>query len=286
MITCKGRSEILKMERATRIVQETLAACVAACRPGVTTEEIDRIAAESIRARGGKAAFPGYRGYPKTICSSVNEEIVHGIPTPKRKLKGGDIVGIDLGVIVEGYYGDAARTAIVGEVPADVRELVEATWRALAAGVSAVQVGGRIGDIGAAVEAVAKEKGYGVVREYVGHGIGTALHEEPQVPNYGPAGKGEKIREGMTLAIEPMFNLGTARVSLGSDGWTVRTADGRPSALFEHPVVATADGPVVLGFGRYSADGLVTGMPGEMEYPVPAATPRDSPVPTPGEARV
>ena len=286
MITCKGRSEILKMERATRIVQETLAECIAACRPGVTTEEIDRIAAAAIRARGGKAAFPGYRGYPKTICSSVNEEIVHGIPTPKRKLKGGDIVGLDLGVIIDGYYGDAARTAIVGDVPDDVRALVQDTWRALAAGVSAVKVGGRIGDIGAAVEAVAKEKGYGVVREYVGHGIGTALHEEPQVPNYGPAGKGEKIREGMTLAIEPMLNLGTARVSLGSDGWTVRTADGKPSAHFEHTVVATADGPVVLGFGRYSADGLVAGVPGEMEYPVPVATPRGEPDLTPGEARV
>jgi methionyl aminopeptidase len=274
------------MERATRIVQETLAECVAACRPGVTTEEIDRIAVEAIRARGGKAAFPGYRGYPKTVCSSVNEEIVHGIPTPKRKLRDGDIIGIDLGVIVDGYFGDAARTAIVGEVPAAVRELVKDTWRALAAGVSAVRVGGRIGDIGAAVEGVAKEKGYGVVREYVGHGIGTALHEEPQVPNYGPAGKGEKIREGMTLAIEPMFNLGTARVSLGSDGWTVRTADGKPSAHFEHTVVATASGPVVLGFGRYSADGLVTGMPGETEYPVPTATPRGEPAVTPGEARV
>lgn len=286
MITCKGRSEILRMERATRIVQETLAACVAACRPGVTTDEIDRIAAASIRSRGGRAAFPGYRGYPRTICSSVNEEVVHGIPHPKRKLRPGDIVGIDLGVIVDGYYGDAARTAIVGDVPEEVRDLVRTTWRALAAGVSAVRVGGRVGDIGAAVEAVAKEKGYGVVREYVGHGIGTALHEEPQVPNYGPAGKGERIREGMTLAIEPMLNLGTARVSLGSDGWTVRTADGKPSAHFEHTVVATAEGPVVLGFGRYSADGLVSGMPDETEYPVPAETPRDVPAPTPGEARV
>jgi len=285
MITCKGRSELLKMERATRIVQETLADCLAACRPGVTTEEIDRIAAEGIRRRGGKAAFPGYRGYPKTICSSVNEEIVHGIPSPKRKLRDGDIVGLDLGVIVDGYFGDAARTAIVGEVPAAVRELVQETWRALVAGVSAVRVGGRISDIGAAVEAVAREKGFGVVREYVGHGIGTALHEEPQVPNYGPAGKGEKIREGMTLAIEPMFNLGTARVSLGSDGWTVKTADGKPSAHFEHTVVATAGGPVVLGFGRYSADGLVTGVPGETEYPAPAAPPRGAQV-VPGEARV
>jgi len=285
MITCKGRSELLKMERATRIVQETLADCLAACRPGVTTEEIDRIAADGIRRRGGKAAFPGYRGYPKTICSSVNEEIVHGIPSPKRKLRDGDIVGLDLGVIVDGYFGDAARTAIVGEVPPAVRELVQETWRALVAGVSAVRVGGRISDIGAAVEAVAKEKGYGVVREYVGHGIGTALHEEPQVPNYGPAGKGEKIREGMTLAIEPMFNLGTARVSVGSDGWTVRTADGKPSAHFEHTVVATAGGPVVLGFGRYSADGLVTGVPGETEYPAPAAPPRGAQA-VPGEARV
>jgi methionyl aminopeptidase len=286
MITCKGRTELLKMERATRIVQETLAECVVACRPGVTTEEIDRIAADGIRRRGGRAAFPGYRGYPKTICSSVNEEVVHGIPTPKRKLRDGDIVGLDLGAIVDGYFGDAARTAIVGEVPVPVRELVQDTWRALVAGVAAVQVGGRIGDIGAAVESVAKAKGYGVVREYVGHGIGTALHEEPQIPNYGPAGKGETIREGMTLAIEPMFNLGTARVRLGPDGWTVRTVDGKPSAHFEHTIVATAAGPVVLGFGRYSADGLVPGVPGEEEYPVPAAPPRGEPALTPGDARV
>ncbi len=285
MITLKGRTELLKMERATWIVQQTLAECVAACRPGVTTEEIDRIAAEGIRKRGGRAAFPGYRGYPKTICSSVNEEVVHGIPTPKRKLRDGDIVGLDLGAIVDGYFGDAARTAVVGEVPAEVRGLVRNTWRALVAGVSAVRVGGRISDIGAAVEAVAKENGYGVVREYVGHGIGTALHEEPQVPNYGPGGKGERIREGMTLAIEPMFNLGTARVSLAPDGWTVRTADGKPSAHFEHTVVATAAGPVVLGFGRYSADGVVTGAPDEMDYPSPAAPPSGEPA-APGEARV
>ena len=285
MITLKGRTELLKMERATWIVQQTLAECVAACRPGVTTEEIDRIAAEGIRKRGGRAAFPGYRGYPKTICSSVNEEVVHGIPTPKRKLRDGDIVGLDLGAIVDGYFGDAARTAVVGEVPAEVRGLVRNTWRALVAEVSAVRVGGRISDIGAAVEAVAKENGYGVVREYVGHGIGTALHEEPQVPNYGPGGKGERIREGMTLAIEPMFNLGTARVSLAPDGWTVRTADGKPSAHFEHTVVATAAGPVVLGFGRYSADGVVTGAPDEMDYPSPAAPPSGEPA-APGEARV
>ena len=285
MITCKGRTELLKMERATWIVQQALAECVAACRPGVTTEEIDRIAADGIRKRGGRAAFPGYRGYPKTICASVNDEVVHGIPSAKRKLRDGDIVGLDLGAVVDGYFGDAARTAIVGEVPADVAVLVRDTWRALVAGVSAVRVGGRVGDIGAAVEAVAKEQGLGVVREYVGHGIGTSLHEEPQVPNYGPGGKGERIREGMTLAIEPMFNLGTARVSLAPDGWTVRTADGKPSAHFEHTVVATAAGPVVLGFGRYSADGVVTGAPDEMDYPSPAAPPSGEPA-APGEARV
>ena len=286
MITCKGRTELLKMERATWIVQQALAECVAACRLGVTTEEIDRIAADAIRRRGGRAAFPGYRGYPKTICSSVNEEVVHGIPTSKRKLRDGDIVGLDLGAVVDGYYGDAARTALVGEVAEPVRELVKETWRALVAGVSAVRVGGRIGDIGAAVEAVANAKRFGVVREYVGHGIGTALHEEPQIPNYGPAGKGETIREGMTLAIEPMFNLGTPKVRLGPDGWTVRTHDGKPSAHFEHTVVATADGPVVLGFGRYTAAGFVTGVPDEAEYPVPAEWRQDGPVANPGEARV
>ena len=280
----KSWSELQTMARACRIVVDTLDALEAAAEPGVTTKEMDRIAREHIEKAGARPAFLGYRGYPATLCISVNEEVVHGIPTPKRKLKDGDIVGLDLGVIVDGYFGDAARTAIVGEAPEAVRDLVRDTWRALAAGVSAVRVGGRVGDIGAAVEAVAKSRGYGVVREYVGHGIGTALHEEPQVPNYGPAGKGETIREGMTLAIEPMFNLGTAKVRLGPDGWTVRTVDGKPSAHFEHTIVATAEGPVVLGFGRYTADGLVPGVPGEAEYPVPAAPPRGEPT-VPGEAR-
>jgi methionyl aminopeptidase len=271
MITCKGKAEILKMERATRIVQEVLAECVAACRVGVSTEEIDRISAAGILARGGKPAFLGYRGYPKTICVSLNEEVVHGIPSPKRILKSGDIVGLDLGAVVDGYFGDAARTVAVGEVAAPVKELIDATHEALLAGVGAVRVGGRVGDIGAAVEAVAKRMGFGVVREFVGHGIGTALHEEPQVPNYGPAGRREPIREGMTLAIEPMFNLGTHEVAVGADGWTVRAKDGKPSAHFEHTVVATAGGPVVLGFGRYSEDRAVPGAPTFSEYPVPAS---------------
>jgi methionyl aminopeptidase len=271
MITCKGKSEILKMERAARIVHEALAECAAACRPGVTTEEIDRIASHGIAARGGKAAFPGYRGYPKTICVSINDEVVHGIPSSKRVLKSGDVVGLDLGAIVEGYFADAARTIVVERVTDAVLTLVETTHAALLAGIEAVRVGGRIGDIGAAVEAVARRNKYGVVREFVGHGIGTAMHEEPQVPNYGPAGKREIIREGMALAIEPMFNLGAAAVTTDADGWTVRTKDGRPSAHFEHTVVATAKGPVVLGFGRFTASSAQTGAPGLHEYPLSVA---------------
>lgn len=267
MITCKSRPEILRMERATRVVQEALAECLAIVAPGVTTEDIDEVAAAAIRERGAQAAFPGYRGYPKTICVSVDDEVVHGIPSPKRKLKAGQVVSLDLGAIVEGYFGDAARTVAIGEVPERVRRLVENTHAALVAGVEAVRVGGRIGDVGAAVEAVAKRNGYGVVREFVGHGIGTALHEKPEVPNYGPAGRRDLIREGMTLAIEPMLNLGTREVRVSSDGWTVRTLDGRPSAHFEHTVVATADGPVVLGFGRYGEDKVVPGVPGYDEYP-------------------
>ncbi len=267
MITCKSRSELLLMERATRIVQEVLAECAEAVRPGVTTEEIDRIAGAGIKARGGKPAFLGYRGYPKTICVSVNEEVVHGIPTSKRKLREGDLVGLDLGAIVEGYFGDAARTVGAGKLTPEVRQLLETTHEALLAGISAVKVGGKIGDIGAAVEAVAGRRRYGIVREFVGHGIGTSLHEKPEVPNYGPAGKREAIREGMTLAIEPMLNLGTSDVRVASDGWTVRTIDGKPSAHFEHTVVATAEGPVVLGFGRYSSDRIVSGAPAFIEYP-------------------
>ena len=200
----------------------------------------------------------------------MNDEVVHGIPSPKRKLKAGDVVGLDLGAVFDGYFGDAARSVAVGKVPKEVVTLLEKTHAALLAGVDAVRVGGRVGDIGAAVEAVANAHGFGVVREFVGHGIGTALHEKPEVPNYGPAGKRELIREGMTLAIEPMFNLGTREVRVASDGWTVRTADGKPSAHFEHTVAATAAGPVVLGFGRFTAVGARTGAPAFSEYPAPA----------------
>lgn len=271
MITCKGKSEILKMEKAARVVHETLAECVAAAVEGVTTEEIDRIAAAGIKSRGARAAFPGYHGYPKTICISVNDEVVHGIPSAKKRLKSGDVVGLDLGAIIDGYYADAARTVPVGPIDDSIRTLIDTTHAALSAGIEAARIGSRIGDIGAAVEAVARPRHYGVVREYVGHGIGTALHEEPQVPNYGPGGKREVLREGMTLAIEPMFNLGSAQVKRDEkDGWTVRTADGKTSAHFEHTIAITSRGPVVLGFGRFSADQdeVVSGVPSFSEYPV------------------
>ena len=271
MITCKSTSEILRMERAGRVVHAALAECAAVCVQGATTEDIDRVAASVIAGHGAKAAFPGYRGYPKTICVSVNEEVVHGIPSPKKKLRDGDIVGLDLGAIVDGYYADAARTVPVGVVRPEIRVLIETTHAALLAGIEQVKVGGRISDIGAAIEAVARKRNYGVVREYVGHGVGTSLHEEPQVPNYGPKGRGEIIKKGMTLAIEPMLNLGTAKVRRGSDGWTVSTLDGRASAHFEHTVAVTPEGPVVLGFGRFSAERLVPGAPAYDEYPVAGA---------------
>jgi methionyl aminopeptidase len=217
--------------------------------PGVTTEELDRIAEAEIRRRGARPAFVGYRGYPKTLCTSINDEVVHGIPG-KRSLKEGDIVGIDCGAIVAGYYGDAARTLPVGRISAEKRRLLETTRRGLEAGIAAARPGSRVSDIGAAVEAVALAHGYGVVRDFVGHGVGTALHEEPQIPNYGPAGRGGLLKSGMVIAIEPMFNVGRAEVSVDGDGWTVRTRDGSASAHFEFTVALQPEGAVILGLGR------------------------------------
>ena len=191
MITIRGHEELLKLEEASRIVLETLDAVEKAIAPGVTTEELDRVAEAEIRRQGARPAFIGYRGYPKTLCTSVNDEVVHGIPG-KRALKEGDVVGIDCGAVVDGYFGDAARTLAVGKIPAETAKLVETTRKALMAGIAAVRPGGRVSDIGAAVEAVALVHGYGVVRDFVGHGVGTALHEEPQIPNYGPAGRGPR----------------------------------------------------------------------------------------------
>jgi methionyl aminopeptidase len=255
VITIRGEKELVLLEEASRVVLETLDVVERAVAPGITTEDLDRIAEEEIRRRGARPAFVGYRGYPKTLCTSVNDEVVHGIPGPRR-LKAGDIVGIDCGAVVGGYFGDAARTLPVGPIDPERASLLERTRKGLEAGIAAAKPGNRVSDIGAAVEAVAIPHGYGVVRDFVGHGVGTALHEEPQVPNYGPGGRGSLLRAGMVIAIEPMFNLGRAEVSTDKDGWTVRTRDGSPSAHFENTVVIGAHGAIVLGTGRWSAAGM------------------------------
>jgi methionyl aminopeptidase len=249
MITIRSEKELALLEDASRVVLETLDIVELAVVPGVTTEELDRIAEEEIRRRDAKPAFVGYRGYPKTLCTSVNDEVVHGIPG-RRVLKEGDIVGVDCGAIVGGYFGDASRTMPVGRISSDRAKLLEVTKRGLEAGIAAAKPGNRVSDIGAAVEAIAIPHGYGVVRDFVGHGVGTALHEEPQIPNYGPGGRGSMLRAGMVIAIEPMFNLGRAEVTTDKDGWTVRTRDGSVSAHFENTVAIGANGAVILGLGR------------------------------------
>jgi methionyl aminopeptidase len=249
VITLRSTEELGKLEEASRVVLETLDVVAGAVAPGATTQELDQLAEAEIRRRGARPAFIGYRGYPKTLCTSINDEVVHGIPG-KRSLKEGDIVGIDCGAIVEGYYGDAARTIPVGKIDPERSELLSATRRALEEGIAAARPGARVTDIGAAVEAIAIARGYGVVRDFVGHGVGTALHEEPQIPNYGPAGRGAVLKSGMVIAIEPMFNLGRAEVSVDRDGWTVRTRDGSASAHFEYTVAIQPEGAVILGLGR------------------------------------
>jgi len=251
VITIRSREELARLEEASRVVLETLDAVEKAVAPGVTTEELDRLAEAEIRHRGARPAFIGYRGYPKTLCTSVNDEVVHGIPG-KRSLKDGDIVGVDCGAVVDGYYGDAARTLPVGRITAPIERLLDVTRRALEAGIAAASPGNRVSDIGAAVEAVAGAHGYGVVRDFVGHGVGTALHEEPQVPNYGPAGRGGMLKSGMVIAIEPMLNIGGPEVVVERDGWTVRTRDGSASAHFEYTVAIEPEGAVILGLGRLS----------------------------------
>jgi methionyl aminopeptidase len=252
VITIRSREELRTLEEASRIVLETLDLVEKAVAPGVTTDELDRIAEAEIRRQGARPAFVGYRGYPKTLCTSVNDEVVHGIPG-KRTLREGDIIGIDCGAIVGGYYGDAARTLPVGRIDAERAKLLRVTREGLMAGIEAARAGAHVSDIGSAVERVALLHGYGVVRDFVGHGVGTALHEEPQIPNYGPPGKGSVLKAGMVLAIEPMFNLGRAEVSVDADGWTVRTRDKSPSAHFEHTIAIEPHGAVILGTGSLSA---------------------------------
>ncbi len=241
----KSWSELQTMARACRIVVDTLDALEAAAEPGVTTKEMDRIAREHIEKAGARPAFLGYRGYPATLCISVNEEVVHGIPGP-RKLRDGDIVGLDLGCIVEGFFGDAARTVAVGQASPEAKRLMTATRESLFAGIDACRPGKRVGDIGHAVQTRAEGYGYSVVREFVGHGIGTSLHEEPQVPNYGPPGRRERLVPGMCLAIEPMVNVGQPEVEVLADGWTAVTRDRSLSAHFELSVAVTPFGPWIL----------------------------------------
>jgi methionyl aminopeptidase len=245
VITRRSAAEIATMRRAGRVVAEVLGLVEEELRPGVSTAHLDRIAEEHIRRAGGTPSFKGYYGYPSSLCISIDREVVHGIPGD-RTIVNGQVVSIDAGAIIDGYHGDAARTFIVGDAPPEVRELVATTRLALDAGIAAAIPGNRIWDISAAVEDVALPRGYGVVRPYVGHGIGTAMHEEPQVPNYRTKTKGIELAPGICLAIEPMFTLGSADVETLVDGWTVVTRDGSVAAHFEDSVAVTEDGPEVL----------------------------------------
>jgi methionyl aminopeptidase len=245
MVLRKTPAQIAVMRRAGRVVAEMHEACTRAARPGATTADLDAAARDVLDRRGARSNFLGYHGFPAVACISPNEVIVHGIPGD-RVLDDGDIVSIDCGAIVEGWHADAAITVPVGSASDESRRLLETTRAALDAAIGQVAPGNRLGDLGAAVEGVARSAGYEVVREYVGHGIGTAMHEDPEIPNHGPPGRGLRLREGMVLAIEPMLNAGKRTTRLLADGWTVVTADGSRSAHFEHTVAVTDSGPEVL----------------------------------------
>lgn len=245
MIILKSERELNYMRDAGRITAGALAEVKKAVAPEVTTQELDDIAAEYIKSRGAIPAFKGYHGFPGNICTSVNEQVVHGIPG-LRRLKSGDNVSIDIGAVINGYNGDAAITVPVGEVDAQVAKLIEVTEASLAKGLEQAVAGNRLSDISHAVQLHAEQFGFGVVRDYVGHGIGRNMHEDPQIPNYGPPGRGPRLKPGMTLAIEPMINLGTHEVRTLEDRWTVVTMDGKPSAHWEHTVAITEDGPEIL----------------------------------------
>ncbi len=248
-VTLKSRRQVELMRRAGRLVADVLYRVGDEIRPGITTGDLDRIAEEMIRRSGGIPSFIGVAGaggpYRHSICVSIDDEVVHGIPG-RRRIEAGQVVSIDAGAIVEGWHGDAARTFIVGDAPVRVRELVDETRRGMFAGIAAARAGNTIGDIAAAVEAVALEHGYGVLRDYGGHGIGSEMHEEPFVPNFRGAGRGRKLEPGMCLAIEPMFTLGGPEVRVRDDGWTVATADGSLAAHWEHTIAILAEGTEIL----------------------------------------
>jgi len=246
MIDCKSKTELQTMDRCNRIVLDILERLKEQAKPGVTTGDLDRMAEEWTYDAGALPAFKGYRGYPATLCASVNDVIVHGIPS-KRPLRSVDIIGLDMGVILNGYYGDSAMTVPVGEISPEAARLLDVTEKAMRIAIDAVRVGKRVSDIGHAVESFVTPLGYSLVREFTGHGIGRALHEDPTVPNYGKPNKGPELRPGMVLALEPMVCAGTHEVVMADDNWTASTADGKLAAHFERSVAVTESGPWVLG---------------------------------------
>jgi len=245
-VEVKSPSELAIMRQAGAVVCDILVLLAGTVKPGMTTGEIDKIAREELKKRGAKPAFLNYHGFPGVICLSINHEVVHGIPSDKRALKDGDIIGIDFGCVIDRFYGDSAVTVGVGSITDEAAKLIRITRESLEKGIAAVKAGARVGDIGAAVQTHAEAEGYGVVREFVGHGIGRALHEEPPIPNYGKAGTGIRLKAGMTIAIEPMINLGGAEVETLADGWTAVTKDRKLSAHFEHTVAVTDTGYDIL----------------------------------------
>ncbi len=250
MIELKTEAEIERMRKPARITAEILAALREKARPGVTTGDLDREAERLIAKSGARSAFKNYRVgnvvYPAVLCASVNDEIVHGIPSPARELVEGDIIGLDFGVEIDGFFADSAVTIGIGKIDAESEKLIRATEQSMVRGIEQACEGARLGDIGSAVQEEAEAAGFSVVRDFVGHGIGRALHEDPQVPNFGKRGRGRTITRGMVLAIEPMVNAGSPAVKVDDDGWTARTADGRRSAHFEHTVAVTKKGPEIL----------------------------------------
>ncbi|WP_022670792.1 type I methionyl aminopeptidase [Hippea alviniae] len=248
MIVLKSKEEIEKMRVVNRMVGEILNILKNEVKPGITTEYLNRVAEEEAKKRHAKCAFKGYAGFPKSLCTSINEEVVHGIPSKRRVLKEGDIISLDFGLIYDGWYGDSAITVAVGKIDEKKKKLMQVTREALYRGIQQAKPGNFLYDISAAIQSYVESFGFSSVRDYVGHGIGRQLHEDPQVPNYVPSktDRGPLLRVGMTMAIEPMINAGTWRIKVLKDGWTVVTADGEPSAHFEHTIAITEDGPVIL----------------------------------------
>ena len=245
-ILIKSASEIEKMRTSGIALRKVHDAVKAAVHVGATTMDLENVAVAKMKELGAVSAFKGYHGYPAVLCTSINSEVIHGIPSARGVLRSGDIVSIDCGVVIDGFYSDAAVTHAVGEISPAAAKLLRVTEASLYAAIDKARAGGRLGDISNAVQAMCEKEGYGIVREFVGHGIGKSMHEDPQLPNFGPAGKGPRLKAGMVLAIEPMINIGTADVKVLEDGWTAITTDGSLSAHFEHTVAITKDGPVIL----------------------------------------